>query len=147
MSPSWSRPSKTVLRTSRSRSGASGTNVPVAGLPCGLTHRIGPRKLVSGTFVPVIPPRSGSGKRRQTVGRREAGRPVGKLSRTVAGEVRARRRALGLTQQDLAELAGVSERFVRFVEQAKASVQLDALEAVLGALGLELRLAGSGEAP
>jgi y4mF family transcriptional regulator len=72
---------------------------------------------------------------------------VGRLSRAVADEVRARRRALGLTQQDLAELAGVSERFVRFVEQAKASVQLDALEAVLDALGLELRLAGRGESP
>ena len=37
----------------------------------------------------------------------------------LAAEVRARRAALRLTQQDLAELAGVSERFVRFVEQGK----------------------------
>lgn len=66
------------------------------------------------------------------------------LSRAVATEVRARRRALGLTQQDLAELAGVSERFVRFVEQSKPSVQLDALVAVLDALGLELRVAPRG---
>jgi y4mF family transcriptional regulator len=58
--------------------------------------------------------------------------------------VRERRRALGLTQQDLAELAGVSERFIRFVEQAKASVQLDALESVLDALGLELRVGARG---
>lgn len=70
-----------------------------------------------------------------------------RLSREIAAEVRQRRRALGLTQQDLAELAGVSERFVRFVEQAKASVQLDALEAVLGALGLELRIASRGGTP
>ncbi len=54
--------------------------------------------------------------------------------------VRARRAALGLTQQDLADLAGVSERFVRFVEQGKPSVQLDSLLAVLNTLGLELRL-------
>ncbi|BCT75656.1 hypothetical protein SCMU_14980 [Sinomonas cyclohexanicum] len=67
-----------------------------------------------------------------------------RLSRAVADEVRARRRALGLTQQDLAELAGVSERFIRFVEQAKPSVQLDTLEAVLGALGLELRVVPRG---
>lgn len=66
------------------------------------------------------------------------------VSRTVAREVRERRRALGLTQQDLAELAGVSERFIRFVEQAKASVQLDALESVLDALGLELRVGARG---
>lgn len=75
-----------------------------------------------------------------------SGVAVGKLSKAAAREVRDRRRALGLTQQDLAELAGVSERFVRFVEQAKPSVQLDALESVLDALGLELRLAGRGEA-
>jgi HTH-type transcriptional regulator/antitoxin HipB len=59
----------------------------------------------------------------------------------LASEVRARRRSLGLTQQDLADMAGVSERFVRFVEQGKPSVQLDSLTAVIDTLGLELRLA------
>lgn len=58
----------------------------------------------------------------------------------VAGQVRARRAALRLSQQDLADMAGVSERFVRFVEQGKPSVQLDSLLAVLETLGLELRL-------
>ncbi|WP_043485425.1 type II toxin-antitoxin system Y4mF family antitoxin [Arthrobacter sp. SPG23] len=58
----------------------------------------------------------------------------------LAGEVRARRAALRLTQYDLAHLAGVSERFVRFVEQGKRSVQLDSLLALLETLGLELRL-------
>jgi len=37
-------------------------------------------------------------------------------------------------------LAGVSERFVRFVEQGKPSVQLDSLLALLETLGLELQL-------
>lgn len=59
----------------------------------------------------------------------------------LAGEVRARRAALRLTQYDLAHLAGVSERFVRFVEQGKRSVQLDSLLALLDTLGLELQLA------
>jgi HTH-type transcriptional regulator/antitoxin HipB len=59
----------------------------------------------------------------------------------LAHEVRARRGQLGLTQQDLADMAGVSERFVRFVEQGKPSVQLDSLTAVLETLGLELRIA------
>ncbi|NUP75590.1 MAG: helix-turn-helix transcriptional regulator, partial [Sinomonas sp.] len=45
----------------------------------------------------------------------------------IAAEVRTRRRALSLTQRDLADLAGVSERFVRFVEQGKPSVRLDTL--------------------
>ncbi|WP_245827844.1 helix-turn-helix transcriptional regulator [Sinomonas mesophila] len=58
--------------------------------------------------------------------------------RALAAEVRERRRALGLSQRDLAELAGVSERFVRFVEQAKPTIQLDTLLAVLDALGLGL---------
>ena len=62
------------------------------------------------------------------------------LSGRVAAEVRARRTALQLTQRDLADMAGVSERFVRFVEQGKPSVQLDSLLAVLDTLGLELRI-------
>ena len=54
-------------------------------------------------------------------------------------DVRARRRSLGLGQMELAELADVSERFVRSLEQNKATVRLDKLTAVLDALGLELR--------
>ena len=59
--------------------------------------------------------------------------------------VRARRRALRLGQRDLADLAGVSERFVRAVEAGKPTVQLDRLRAVLDALGLELRVTLRGE--
>jgi HTH-type transcriptional regulator/antitoxin HipB len=59
----------------------------------------------------------------------------------LAGAVRARRGALRLSQQDLADMAGVSERFVRFVEQGKQSVRLDTLLALLDTLGLELQLA------
>ncbi|MCB5274140.1 hypothetical protein BJG92_01667 [Arthrobacter sp. SO5] len=58
----------------------------------------------------------------------------------LAAGVRARRGTLRLSQRDLAELAGVSERFVRFVEQGKPSVQLDLLLALLATLGLELQL-------
>ena len=50
----------------------------------------------------------------------------------LAGEVRAKR--------DLADMAGVSERVVRFVEQGKPSVQLDSLLAVLDTLGLQLHV-------
>lgn len=52
--------------------------------------------------------------------------------------VRERRRSLRLGQQALADLAGVSERFVREVESGKPTVRLDKLAAVLDALGLEL---------
>ena len=59
----------------------------------------------------------------------------------LAAAVRARRADLRLSQQDLADMAGVSERFVRFVEQGKPSLRLDTLLALLGTLGLELQLA------
>lgn len=58
---------------------------------------------------------------------------------TLGDDVRTRRRALGLGQVELAELADVSERFVRSLEQDKASVRLDKVAAVLAVLGLELR--------
>ncbi len=58
---------------------------------------------------------------------------------SLGDDVRARRRALGLSQPDAADLAGVSERFVRLVEGGKESVRLDKLTALLDALGLELR--------
>lgn len=51
-----------------------------------------------------------------------------------------RRRELGLRQVDLAELAGVSERFVRLLESGKPSVRLDKVVPVLEVLGLRLEL-------
>lgn len=54
-------------------------------------------------------------------------------------DIRARRRELGLRQQDVADLALTSERFVRELEGGKATVRLDKLRAVLDALGLDLR--------
>lgn len=52
--------------------------------------------------------------------------------------IRERRRDLSLTQEDLADLAQVSERLVRSIEAGKQTVQLDKLSRVLAALGLEL---------
>lgn len=56
----------------------------------------------------------------------------------VAGAVAERRRALGLRQEDLADLADVSHRFVQALEAGKPTVRLDKVVAVLDALGLEL---------
>jgi HTH-type transcriptional regulator / antitoxin HipB len=53
-------------------------------------------------------------------------------------ELRERRKSLKLTQQNLADLAGCSPRFVRALEAGKESVRLDKLVAVLETLGLEL---------
>lgn len=58
----------------------------------------------------------------------------------LATEIRARRAQLHLRQQELADLAGVSERFIYALENGKRSVQFDKLLAVLGALGLHLEL-------
>lgn len=57
----------------------------------------------------------------------------------LAHGLRERRRGLGLTQQELADLAGVSTRFVHDLENAKPTVQLDRVLAVAHALGLDLR--------
>lgn len=70
-------------------------------------------------------------------------RPAGSRSAALfpallAAEVRSRRIQLSLNQADVADLAGVSERFVRFVEQGKPTVQLEPLLSVLHTLGLEL---------
>lgn len=54
-------------------------------------------------------------------------------------DIRARRRELGLRQQDVADLALTSERFVRELESGKSTVRLDKVRAVLDVLGLDLR--------
>lgn len=56
----------------------------------------------------------------------------------IAQKVRERRKVLHLRQGELAELAGVSARFVFAVEAGKASVQLDKLQHVLNVLGVDL---------
>ena len=56
----------------------------------------------------------------------------------LAEHVRARRASLALVQEELAELSGTSVRFIRSLEQGKATVRLDKVQAVLEVLGLEL---------
>ena len=58
---------------------------------------------------------------------------------TIGPTVRLRRRALRLTQEQLAAVAGVSTRFIRSVEQGKQNLQVDSLLPLLDALGLVLR--------
>jgi y4mF family transcriptional regulator len=52
--------------------------------------------------------------------------------------IRQRRKQLGLRQEDLADLSGVSLRFLQALEAGKPSVQLDRVQAVLATLGLRL---------
>ena len=56
----------------------------------------------------------------------------------IAGFVKAKRKAVKLTQPELAEKAGVGLRFLRELEQGKASLRLDKVNQVLQLFGYEV---------
>lgn len=56
-------------------------------------------------------------------------------SHSIGGFVRERRRANGLTQTQLGELAGVGVRFIVELERNKPTVRLDRVNAVLRVFG------------
>ena len=56
----------------------------------------------------------------------------------LARAVSERRTELRLRQEDLADLAEVSQRFVQALEAGKPTVRLDKVNLVLDALGLQL---------
>jgi HTH-type transcriptional regulator / antitoxin HipB len=58
----------------------------------------------------------------------------------IAKTIRYFRKQSGLSQQDLAELAGIGKTVVFDVEKGKASVQLDTLLKILGVLNIRLTL-------
>lgn len=58
--------------------------------------------------------------------------------RELGALMRQERRRRGLTQIELADLAEVSDRFVRDVEKGKPSAEVGRVMAVLEVLGLEL---------
>lgn len=60
----------------------------------------------------------------------------------VGERVRAARREMGLTQQELADLAGVSDATVRQIEHGTGKGTLGSLMAVLEVLGLHLEVNG-----
>jgi y4mF family transcriptional regulator len=56
----------------------------------------------------------------------------------IAGFVKAKRKAVKLTQPELAAKAGVGLRFIRELEQGKASLRLDKVNQVLQLFGYEV---------
>lgn len=72
--------------------------------------------------------------------------PSGKISSLadLAGAVRARRKALGLTQADLAGLAQTGNRFIVDLEKGKPTLQIEKVLAVLALLGLDLYVVERG---
>ena len=62
----------------------------------------------------------------------------------MASFVRERRRAGGLTQPELAALAGVGLRFIVDLERGKRTLRMDTVNAVLGVFG---KMVGVVDAP
>lgn len=76
-------------------------------------------------------------QRRSRVPLRERADERGELAAVVLG----RREQLGLRQEELADLAGCSPRFVHELENGKETVHLGKVLSVLAALGLHLQVA------
>ena len=70
------------------------------------------------------------------MGRR--GKEAGVTPEEIGNALKTRRKEYQLRQEEVAEFARVSERFVREVEKGKQTVRLDKLMDVLAAVGLEL---------
>lgn len=72
--------------------------------------------------------------------------PYGKMKRQITSEqdlgasIRRRRNELELTQGELADVSGVTLRFVSELERGKRTAQFDGIRRVLAALGLNLFL-------
>ena len=68
-------------------------------------------------------------------------------TRTFGAAVRAARRRQGMTQRELALIAGTGERFVVDLESGKPTAQLGRALAVAAALGLMVSLTDPGAEP
>ncbi len=54
--------------------------------------------------------------------------------------IRARRKSRKILQEDLAEIAGISERTLRDIENGTANPELSTLMKICGTLGLEIKV-------
>ena len=60
------------------------------------------------------------------------------MNTSLSGFIKEKRKQLKMTQPELAERAGVGLRFIRELEQGKASVRLDKVNQVLDLFGSEI---------
>lgn len=65
-----------------------------------------------------------------------AGAPPSKLRRVFADRVRARRKELGLSQEELADRADLHRTFIGHVERAESNVSIDNIAKISEALSL-----------
>ncbi|MCF7888334.1 MAG: type II toxin-antitoxin system Y4mF family antitoxin [Candidatus Omnitrophica bacterium] len=66
------------------------------------------------------------------------------MSNQIGEKVQEMRKQAGLTQEELAYRAGVGLRFLRELEQGKATVRMDKVSQVLEFLGCHLRVEKNG---
>lgn len=68
--------------------------------------------------------------------------PIGSIenAKALGQQVRAARRTVGLTQQDLADACGVGRRFISELEAGKPTARLGLALNVIQNLGLKLRI-------
>jgi len=62
------------------------------------------------------------------------GEPVGKLRKVFADAVRQRRKAIGLSQEALADECGLHRTYIGSIERAERNVSLDNIERIAEAL-------------
>jgi HTH-type transcriptional regulator/antitoxin HipB len=62
--------------------------------------------------------------------------------KSLAGIIRKHRKAAGLSQLQLAEMAGVGKTAIFDVEKGKETVQLDTLRKILSVLNIKVQLTG-----
>ena len=60
--------------------------------------------------------------------------------RDIGTEIKRRRKYLGITQIDLAEITGISRRSLQYIERGKMNPSIEQIEKILEALGLEIIL-------
>jgi transcriptional regulator with XRE-family HTH domain len=60
-----------------------------------------------------------------------------KLRRLVARNLRRLRRNGGLTQEELADRAGLNRNYIGMIEREETAPTVDALEQIAGALGID----------
>ena len=53
-------------------------------------------------------------------------------------EIKRRRKYLSITQEDLAEITGISRRSLQYIEKGEMNPSIEQLEKILEALGLEI---------
>lgn len=71
--------------------------------------------------------------------------PPDNSTQEIGALIRSRRKELGLTQRDVAELTGVGLNFIHDLENGKPTVQFGKALAVASTLGLELTFSRNRE--